>query len=115
MSDSRLADLLEQMGGSAGDALSFVEGMGKEEFLGDKRTQHAVVMCLQIIGEAAKKVLDGFPEFVALRPEIRLEEMRGIRNRIAHGYVLIDQERVWDTVQEDLPVLIEQVEESLRD
>jgi uncharacterized protein with HEPN domain len=109
LSDSRLADLLEQMRASAGDALSFVEGMGREDFLNDKRTQHAVVMCLHIIGEAAKKILDGFPEFVALRPEIRLEEMHGIRNRIAHGYVLIDQERVWDTVQLDRPTLTEQI------
>jgi uncharacterized protein with HEPN domain len=54
LSDSRLADLLEQMRASARDALSFVEGMGKEEFKNDKRTQHAVVMCLHIIGEAAK-------------------------------------------------------------
>jgi uncharacterized protein with HEPN domain len=109
LSDSRIADLLERMRASAGDALGFVEGMGKEEFLGDKRTQHAVVMCLQIIGEAAKKILDGFPEFATLRPELRLGEMRGIRNRIAHGYALFDQERVWDTVREDLPMLIEQI------
>jgi uncharacterized protein with HEPN domain len=54
LSDSRLADLLEQMRASARDARSFVEGMGKEEFMNDKRTQHAVVMCLHIIGEAAK-------------------------------------------------------------
>jgi uncharacterized protein with HEPN domain len=109
LSDTRLADFLDQMRPSAGDALGFVEGLSREEFLTDKRTQHAVVMCLQIVGEAAKKVLDGFPEFVAQRPEIRLEEMRGIRNRIAHGYVLIDQERVWETVREDLPVLMEQL------
>ncbi len=66
-------------------------------------------MCLQIIGKSARKVLDGFPESSALRPEIRLSEMRGIRNRIAHGYVLIDQERVWETVLEDLPALIAQL------
>jgi uncharacterized protein with HEPN domain len=44
-----------------------------------------------------------------LHPEMRFAEMRGIRNRIAHGYVLIDQERVWEAVKDDLPVLIEQV------
>ena len=31
--------------------------------------------------------------------------MRGMRNRIAHGYFEIDLEVVWDTVQTALPEL----------
>ncbi|WP_322099100.1 HepT-like ribonuclease domain-containing protein [Haematospirillum jordaniae] len=35
--------------------------------------------------------------------------MRGMRNRIAHGYFEINLCVVWDTVQECLPELIEQL------
>jgi len=33
--------------------------------------------------------------------------MRGMRNRIAHGYFDIDLDVVWDTVQSALPALLE--------
>jgi hypothetical protein len=42
---------------------SFVEGMAKDDFLADKRTQQAVIMSLIVIGEAATKVMDGYVEF----------------------------------------------------
>ncbi len=35
--------------------------------------------------------------------------MRGMRNRIAHGYFDIDMAIVWETVQRDLPALIAQL------
>lgn len=34
--------------------------------------------------------------------------MRGMRNRLAHGYFAIDLEVVWETVQNDLPALLRQ-------
>ncbi len=52
MSLSRLGDYLDQMQMAASDARRFVDGMSKEDFLADKRTQQAVVMSLVIIGEA---------------------------------------------------------------
>ena len=51
MSLSRLGDYLDQMLTAANDARRFIDGMSKEDFLADKRTQQAVVMSLVIIGE----------------------------------------------------------------
>ena len=34
----------------------------------------------------------------------------GLRNRLVHAYFDVDLDRVWDTVQDDLPTLIEQLE-----
>jgi uncharacterized protein with HEPN domain len=51
MSLSCLGDYLDQIWTAANDARGFVEGMSKEDFLADKRTQQAVVMSLVIIGE----------------------------------------------------------------
>ncbi|MBT8365724.1 MAG: DUF86 domain-containing protein [Deltaproteobacteria bacterium] len=36
---------------------AFIEGMGCEDLKTDKKTQYAVIRCLEVIGEAAKKSL----------------------------------------------------------
>lgn len=59
MSDIRLADYLGHTRQAVADARSFVEGLRKDDFLVDKRTQQAVIMNLIIIGEAATKLMDG--------------------------------------------------------
>jgi uncharacterized protein with HEPN domain len=58
MSLSRLGDYLDQMLTAASDARRFVDGMSKEDFLADKRTQQAVIMSLVIVGEAAARIMD---------------------------------------------------------
>lgn len=84
--ENRLPDYLEHIRQAASDACSFVEGLSKEEFLADKRTQQAVIMSLVIIGEAATKVMDGYTEFSRAYQKVPWRSMRGMRNRIAHGY-----------------------------
>lgn len=109
MKPERLDDYLEHVQKAAADACSFVEGLDKEEFLADKRTQQAVVMSLLIMGEAATKVMDKYPEFSTANPQLPLRNMRGMRNRIAHGYFDINLDVVWDTVETALPVLLQQL------
>jgi uncharacterized protein with HEPN domain len=103
MIDSRLRDYLGHVRQAATDARSFVDGLGKNEFLADKRTQQAVIMSLIIIGEAATKIMDGYPSFIELHADIPRRGMRGMRNRIAHGYFDINIDMVWETVQTALP------------
>jgi uncharacterized protein with HEPN domain len=103
MSENRLPDYLDHMQLAATDACAFVEDMGKDGFLEDKRTQQAVIMSLIIIGEASAKVMDSYAEFTQAHPEM---PWRGMRNRIAHGYVEINLEVVWETVQTALPELL---------
>jgi len=71
-------------------------------------------MSLIVIGEAATKVMDQFPEFAFLQNEIPWRSMRGMRNRIAHGYFDINLEVVWDTVQTALPSLLLQLPELIK-
>ncbi|VVN13456.1 HepT-like ribonuclease domain-containing protein [Pseudomonas fluorescens] len=106
MTDNRLGDYLDHMRQAAGDALIFVEGLSKEEFFDDKRTQQAVIMSLIIIGEAATKIMDRYVEYATQNPQVPWRSMRGMRNRIAHGYFDINLEVVWDTVQAALPELL---------
>ena len=74
---------LDVMFTAAKDALSFVEGLDRDAFLADRKSQHAVSMALVRIGETAIKLLKARPDMVAL---IDLRSMSNLRNRIAHGY-----------------------------
>jgi uncharacterized protein with HEPN domain len=115
MSGNRLLDYLDHMEQAATDACSFVDGLDKEDFLADKRTQQAVIMSLIIIGEAATKVIEGYDGFALSHPGVPWRSMRGMRNRIAHGYFDINLEVVWDTVQIALPDLLKQLAAIRRD
>lgn len=66
-------------------------------------------MSLIVIGEAAAKIMDSYPEFARAHPEIHWRGMRGMRNRIAHGYFEINLDVVWDTVRTALPELLVQL------
>ena len=109
MNENRLLDYLDHMQQAATDACAFVEGLGKADFLEDKRTQQAVIMSLIIIGEAATKVMDSYAEFTQTHTQVPWRNMRGMRNRIAHGYFDINLDVVWDTVQSALPELLKQL------
>jgi len=109
VNEDRLADYLEHRRQAASEACRFVEGMTKDEFLTDRRTQQAIVMSLVIIGEAATKVMDRFPAFAERNAEMPWRSMRGMRNRITHGYFDIDLVVVRDTVQTALPELQRQL------
>jgi uncharacterized protein with HEPN domain len=105
----QLFDYLNHIQQAATDACEFVEGLTKEAFLDDKRTQRAVIMSLVIIGEAATKMMDKYPEFIQNHEQVPWRNMRGMRNRIAHGYFEINLDVVWDTVQSAIPELIRQL------
>jgi uncharacterized protein with HEPN domain len=83
---------------------TFVAGLDRAKFLADAKTVKAVVADLVIIGEAARHVPD---DQVAAHPEIPWPLMRGMRNRIVHGYYQVDANVVWDTCENDLTPLVE--------
>ncbi|WP_068639679.1 HepT-like ribonuclease domain-containing protein [Thauera butanivorans] len=109
MSENRLPDYLDHIQQAATDARGFVEGLGKDDFLADRRTQQAVIMSLIIIGEAATKVMDGHTAFTQAHAELPWRYMRGMRNRMAHGYFDINLDVVWETTQQWLPELLQQL------
>ena len=109
MNANRLIDYLEHMQQAAMDACAFVQGTAREDFQQDKRTQQAVIMSLIIVGEAATKVMDSHADFAQEHPQVPWRGMRGMRNRMAHGYFDIDLDMVWNTVQNALPELLRQL------
>jgi len=109
MNDSRLLNYLDHVAGAARQACSYVDDMDEAAFLADTRTQQAVILNLVIIGEAATRLLQGYEAFLERHPQIPWRSMKGMRNRIAHGYFDIDLGVVWETVQTALPPLLEQL------
>lgn len=110
MTSNRLPDYLEHMRQAIADAQAFTEGMAQADFVVDKRTQQAVVMSLIVLGEASTKVMDQYPAFASEHSHIPWRSMRGMRNRIAHGYFDINLDVVWSTVLTSLPTLKAQLE-----
>ena len=104
-------ELVGHMLDAADQARLYVEGLDKDDFLTDKRTQQAVILNLIILGEAATKLMDRYPTVAEANPAIPWKNMRGMRNRIAHGYYDINLDVVWDTVSTALPALLAQLAE----
>ncbi|MBI4390182.1 MAG: DUF86 domain-containing protein [Nitrospinae bacterium] len=90
-------------------AQNYVEGFSKDDFLADKKTQQAVILNIMVVGEAATQILDEHPEFAARHPDVPWKQIRGMRNRMAHGYFEINLDIVWDTVRTALPKLERQI------
>ena len=111
MTSIRVTDYLDHMLEAATQACTYVEGMSKQEFLDDKRTQQAVVLNLILVGEEATKLLKDNEAFADLHSQVPWRSMKGMRNRIAHGYFEINLDTVWDTIRTALPSLIEQLSE----
>ncbi|MDD2800840.1 MAG: DUF86 domain-containing protein [Methylococcales bacterium] len=109
MTENRLPDYLDHMLEAAQLACSYIEGLDKNEFIADKRTQQAVILNLVIIGEAATKLLKDYDQFLDQYPDVPWRSMKGMRNRIAHGYFEINLEVVWETVQTALPQLLDRL------
>lgn len=66
-------------------------------------------MSLVIMGEAVTKLMDRPAAFAQAHAQVPWRSMRGMRNRIAHGYFDIDLDVVWETVQTALPALLAQL------
>ncbi|MEP7292910.1 MAG: HepT-like ribonuclease domain-containing protein, partial [Chloroflexota bacterium] len=62
---------------------------------------------MQIIGEAGSKVSD---ETRQQHSNIDWRDIIGIRQRIVHDYDNVKFEIVWNTVVNDLPILIQQLD-----
>jgi uncharacterized protein with HEPN domain len=77
-----------------------------DEFYEDIQVQDAVIRRIEIVGEAARRVSQ---ETRDKYPSIPWREMTSMRNLVIHEYDVVDIKQVWDTVQNKLPPLIEEL------
>ena len=92
---------------AARKALHFVENKSRDDLDKDEILAISLFHLLEIIGESANCVSAGFRE---QHPHIPWKKMVELRNRLIHGYFEINLDIVWDTVLEDLPPLVTDIE-----
>jgi len=92
---------------AAKDVRDFTAGLDKAAFLSDRKCQYAVTYCLDVIGEAVKRLSD---ESQRKYPDIPWSAMARVRDLHIPADDPVDLNEVWDTVKDDTPVLISGLE-----
>lgn len=79
------------------------EGKNRAQLDTDKILRYALLHLVTILGEAASKVSS---EFRITHKEIPWGSIIGTRNRLVHGYDVVDLDMLWETVEKDIPQLL---------
>lgn len=87
----------------ANEAVEILGETNREDFGHDRVKQLAVTRLVEIIGEAANRVTESTRQKYSSIP---WPQIVGMRNRLVHGYDVIDYDLLWDTITNDLPPLI---------
>jgi uncharacterized protein with HEPN domain len=88
--------------------ISFTEDMTKEEFSNDLKTKSAVERQFEIIGESLNRIKKIDKNL--LKNITNWQHIIGFRNVIAHGYDVVDDIIIWNTLEQDIPLLLNQLE-----
>lgn len=112
MSDRPVAILIEDMLEGIENIVVFTKNMNYEEYQADVKTKSAVERNIEIIGEAANSL----PESVCLKYDgIVWHKIISMRNRLIHGYFKVQDDIVWNVVQNFLLPLQDQLRKILSD
>jgi uncharacterized protein with HEPN domain len=95
-----IADIEE----SCEKVLRFTKGMTYKDFVYDDLHFDAVLRNLEIIGEAVKNISE---ETRQNYPDVKWRKIAGFRDIVAHEYFGVNDETVWDIVENEIPALLE--------
>ena len=101
-----LRDMLD----NALEAVELLGNSSREELGNNRMMQLALTRLMEIIGEAANRVSTATKQ---KNKDIPWSQIIGMRNRLIHGYDIIDYDLLWDTVNFDLPPLIQSLQQEL--
>jgi uncharacterized protein with HEPN domain len=90
-------------------AISALKGKDRGDYDADDILRMGLAHLVQVIGEAARKVS---PQFQSDHPEIPWRQIIGMRHRIVHDYMRVDEDVLWKVVSEDLPALLPHLEKA---
>ena len=87
---------------------NIVERFGKAKgiFLKDADFRDAAMMNIFQMGEASNRLSDECKEILC---DIPWHEIYATRNVIAHGYVKVDDEIIWDVIVNDIPKVVKEI------
>jgi uncharacterized protein with HEPN domain len=84
-------------------AVSKTQGLSREAYDADENLRLALIHLIQVIGEAARQVSR---EFIDTHPEVPWADIIGMRHKVVHDYLGVDEDIVWQVVTVDLPRLV---------
>lgn len=88
-------------------ALAMAAGKSREDYDGDEVLRLALTHLLQVIGEAASHVSKTFR---VAHSDVPWNAIVGMRHKVVHDYMDVDQDIVWDTVKTELELLLKKLE-----
>jgi len=95
---------------AAREAAQMAQGKTRADLDTHRPLNLSLVRLLEIVGEAASRVL---ARERAKYPCIPWAQIIGLRNRLIHGYDNVDFDILWQIVTQDLPPLIAELEKIL--
>ncbi len=105
----RVQDYLQHILEAVSNIQDYTVGMDFAVFMADRKTRDAVIRNLEVIGEACNNVVKNHPEFAAQHVVVPWSFAYEMRNALSHGYFAVDHAIVWQTIQQDLPSLKNQI------
>jgi len=93
---------------AAREATGLVSGKSRHDLAKDRTLTLALIKLIEIIGEAASKMSLNCRE---RNPQIPWTVIIGMRNRLIHAYFDVEPEILWQTLVEDIPSLIADLEQ----
>ena len=84
----------------------YVADVYKDDFEQDEMMQDAILKNLEIIGEAATRLSK---KLKSENTHIPWQQIEGLRHRLVHDYYQVDLTIVWNTIQNRLPQLKEEI------
>ncbi len=109
----RLIDYLKHILEAISRIQRYIEDIDEIAFLGNELIQDAVIINIEIIGEASRNINKHYPEYTEQHANIPFAIAYEMRNALAHGYFKVDLEIVWRTIERDLPELEVMIESLL--
>ena len=85
------------------EAVELVTGRIRADLDTDRLLELALVRLIELVGEAAARIS---PSTRDQYPQIPWSLIVSMRNRLIHGYDSIDHDVLWDTLTDDLPTLV---------
>ena len=104
MSEKVYSDYVEDIIRSAELITDFTKDIDFDSFSKDLKTRYAVIRCFEVMGEAAKRIPD---EIRNKYPAIPWKIISAMRDRLIHGYDVVDDSVLWKTIVLDLPDLLQ--------
>ncbi|MXX24479.1 MAG: DUF86 domain-containing protein [Caldilineaceae bacterium SB0668_bin_21] len=83
--------------------LTYTNGLDLDAFIDDNLIYDATLRNIELIGEAATHVPSEVRE---AHPEIQWRQIIGTRNQVAHAYLGLDNDVIWDIILTDIPDLL---------